>query len=292
MKGGNYSFEVERYLVAEGEAGSRLELDGWIVSDSPVEAVRLAPPGAPPHAVSLRAQADDDDHRLLLHLRAEADGVDLGPLDAAWLEIDAANGDRLEFGIGHLFRPRGWMPPIVAFATGPADPSATIDAEVPDAEALAYALDDGFRALDHKRDLYLHRSGASWLATSHRYGIRFATALDATLNRTEARDAARSVVREAAAALLDALGRGAPMLVHRRTDTDTDAGALALVAALRARNPFASLLWIDPHRDAGAVAWFRAGADAPIDRALLVASAADDRDATLSAARDLLLSGR
>ena len=100
------------------------------------------------------------------------------------------------------------------------------------------------------------------------------------------------MVREAAAALLDSLGRGAPMLVHRRTDNDTDAGAQALLAALRARNPFASLLWIDPHRDPGPVAWFRPGADAPVDRALLVASAAGDRDATLSAARDLLLSGR
>jgi hypothetical protein len=283
MKGSRYSFEVERYVVLARSEGRRLELDGWIMAEPPVDAVRLAPPGAAPYPVSLYAQADDDDHRLLLHLRADAPDDEFSLLDEAWLEIDAANGDRLEFGIGHLFRHPAWMPPVIAFQTGPADACASVGAEVPDATAMAFALRDGFEAIHDDQDLYLHRSGNGWTATSHRYGIRFAVVPE----RTEAREAARSTV----SAILDALADGAPLLLHHRTPADTDDGAADLFAALRARNPCATLLWVDPWRDPGPVVRFRPNADRPVQSGLLVGSAQDDRDIMILSARDLLVSG-
>ncbi len=285
MKGCAYEFEIERFVLID-DAAPRVELDGWIISEAAIERVRLAS-DAVTLAVGVDAQADDSDRRLLLSLReplAASGGADGRPGFAdATVEIDVANGDRLAFGIGHLFRPPDWMPVVVSLA----DTGASGDAD-----GLAAAIADGFDAFGDRDDLFMHRCGGRWVATSHRYGLAYALPLDPTSGRSEARDAAWPMLREHAAGLLQRLDNDTAMLVHRRTPDDTDDGMAALSAALRARNPDAALLWVDSRRETGPVARHRPGGIGTPEPHLLVAGAGLDPGTMLKEARDMLLAPR
>ncbi len=287
MKGCRYTLEVERFVMFGGSAdvAARLELDASIVSGAAILDVRLVSPGfVLPLAVD--PQADDDDPRLLLSLRASvADAA--GPFEQAELQIDAANGDRLAFGVGHLFRPPGWMPAVAALAG-----ERALALLVPGADALAEALAAGFAALDDPADLLMHRREGAWVATSHRYGLHFPTPVDGGLERAEAREQAGDLARALAAGLLDTLDHGMPLLVHQGTPTDTDDTMASLFAALRVRNRDAALLWLDPHRGRGPVIRYRVGAVEPPQAGLLVAAAGTDWDSMLGCARDLLVAPR
>ncbi len=281
MKGCNITCEVERFVLSE----IHLELDGWIVSDSPIEWVRLVSAGIV-LPVGVNPQADDADRRLLLSLRETASSAD-GFVDAV-LEIAASNGDRLSLDVGHLFRPPGWAPAIVDFD----DPDAALPIPAASAAALANAIADGLRAFADRDDFFMHRGDSGWIATSHRYGLDFPVPLDVPPDRYAARDEAWPLLRARRGALLDLTDRLAPMVIHRRTVIDTDDDMTALLHALRTRNPDIVLLWIDTHRDAGPVIRHRAGAIAPPDPALLVASARIDHEVMLDEAIALLTAAR
>ena len=287
MKGCQYRYEVERFVARDVEARRQLELDGWVISDAAVTAVRLVSAGNS-RTVAANPQADDADRRLLLSLR-ETIGDEAADLRDACLEIEIANGDTIALDIGHLYRPPGWMPAVIDLQEARNWAGVTISA--PDAAALADAVIDDFAALDHDIDLFVHSSGTRLLATSHRYGLRFSTVTDGELNPT-AREAARDGARLAARSLRDRLRQPVPMLVHRATAVDNDDTAHALGAALRARNPDAVMLWLDDGPASGDIIRYRADGSGTPDPSLLLASARDPWDLMLVRARDRLISPR
>jgi hypothetical protein len=249
MKSCHYNYEIELFAVT----GGVLVLDGWLDSETSIASVRLIVAGRDRQRMRLREDPD------------------LSGLDQAEIEISAGNGDRLVWQIGDLFRPAGWMPSVVearGFGTY-------------DAAGLAAALGDDFAALDDAADLFVHPRAEGWAATSHRYGFEI-PARPGT-DREEARSAATAAARAAAAALAADLDEGVPLLVHAQRETDTEDAIDWLFASLRARNPQAVLLWVDPHRD-DALVQPQAG--------LLIGGARIDPEALIERARDALIAPR
>ena len=283
IKSFRYRLDISRFVLRRVDGALRLELDAVLDTNAPLASVQLAIRGREPLVLSGSSDAPTEPLTLQASLAAE----DAPELDDATIEIVSGNGDAVVFDVGDLLRRPDWLPRLVTLdCVGADDP---LSLTPPDAGALAEAIETGFGAIDAD-DLFAHYAEGAWRATSHRYGLTVGAFASPDLDGDDPRARIAERVRERARALLADLSADAPLLLVEGTPADTDETVSRLHDVLRARNPDATLLWLDPHRPPGPVArYHRAGDDVPPRRGLLLAGAGTGRDALLAAARDDLL---
>lgn len=283
MKGGSFRIDVQRFVLDEGGTPPRLLVDLWLGGDVAFEAMALRLPDAEPRMIAELRSFDHREGLVRCGLRCPVAPI---PPETAWgeatLELDAANGDRMAFAIGDLFRrttgpvvlPEEVVPltlggdaALDALAAGEGWAGAALFGRAApgglvatDAFAIADAIADDFAGLRSPGDLLLHAEGGAWRAISYRYGFRFETGRPASDARDAAREAFAAEIRPAVEAVRAALAAAVPLLVRAASPRDGEDAEAALAEAIRARNPAARLLWTD-------ASWGEAAAPAILETA-------------------------